>query len=159
MARRQSSEGGERGEHRPGQMTSNMEERGRQRGGATTTKWAGRDKQHSWQSRINKRECDMSKNTQKKKNKDGKHKVEERRRRSGRVRMNEIKITMERCRRGFPDHLLSSPAVSPHCTGARGPKGLYVQLTRGLKFTISFFKIRTYSLSSAEDTFSATLIL
>lgn len=26
--------------------------------------------------------------------------------------MNEIKITMERCRRGFPDHLLSPPPPS-----------------------------------------------
>lgn len=38
--------------------------------------------------------------------------------------MKEIKITMERCRRGFPAHLLSSPAVSPRCAGAPGPKGL-----------------------------------
>lgn len=70
-------------------------------------------KQLWWESGRNMRECDANKKIQKKKNKDlGGGGRREGGGRGGGLRMNEIKITMERCR-GFPDHLLTPPCRFP----------------------------------------------
>lgn len=106
---------GERRKYRFGRPTSNWE-------GATTTKWAGQTAQLGAGDKYETLWCEKIK------------KHGERRRR-GRPRMNEIKITMERCSERFPRPpplLLLLPLTEPR-PGGQTETGLHVHLTRSLQ--------------------------